>query len=130
MADSRIRAALSCTLDYEKILSKDLKDILEKVASSCSCTLDMIFLPFTTVCSSLMGFAEIKTHRDEINFSRPNVMWTMVAADPGEYNNYEFRDHGFCFAMSIQVHTYMNTNLGTHLSSFLAFDMDLRQIQR
>ena len=57
-------------------------------------------------------------------------MWTMVAADPGEYNNYEFRDHGFCFAMSIQVHTYMNTNLGTHLSSFLALDMDLRQIQR
>ena len=52
-------------------------------------------------------------------------MWTMVAADPGEYNNYEFRDHGFCFAMSIQVHAYMYTNLGTHRSSFLAFDMDL-----
>ena len=72
-----------------------------------------------------MGFAEIKTDRDEIDVSRPNVMWTMVAADPGEYNNYEFRDHGFCFAMSIQVHAYMYTNLGTHLSSLFAYDKEL-----
>lgn len=44
----------------------------------------MIFLPTMTCISGLMGKCVIKTHREEINFQEPNILWSAVAAPPGK----------------------------------------------
>lgn len=71
--------------DFEvKICNKNLFGLLKELADSVSCKMDMVLLPVLTASCSLMGMAQAKTHREDINFVEPNIMWTCVAAEPGK----------------------------------------------
>lgn len=53
-------------------------------AAQTSTFLAAMFLPVLTVVSGLMGLSVCKTHRDEIDFDQPNILWTCVIAPPGK----------------------------------------------
>lgn len=61
-----------------------LGKVFTGTAAEASVYPSMIVLPCLTSLSSLMGKAVIITHKPQLNFIEPNVLWTAVAAPPGK----------------------------------------------
>ena len=59
------------------------KDLLVAVCQQTSTELEMLYLPVLTAVSGMMGMSVASTHKN-IAFSVPNILWTVVAAAPGE----------------------------------------------
>ena len=68
----------------EQILAEGkFKDILRTSANQTANYIMTLLLPVLTVISGLMGVSTVKTHRREIDFQEPNILWTCVASPPG-----------------------------------------------
>ena len=60
-----------------------LVELFQNMADSASCEVDMFLLPLLTTVCGLMGIAVAETHRKNITFQEPNIIWSCVAAEPG-----------------------------------------------
>ena len=81
----RIDQALSITMDYDSVIkSKNARDIIKKLCSSVVSDTGMVYLPLLTIIAGLMSKSTAITHRTNINFQEPNILWTCVAAEPGK----------------------------------------------
>lgn len=82
----KLTNALSLQPLHEDFITNDkLLQLLKDISDGASCYIDMILWPLLTAASSLMGISTAKTHRNDIFFAEPNVLWTCVAAEPGMF---------------------------------------------
>ncbi|KAF6017304.1 hypothetical protein EB796_024371 [Bugula neritina] len=68
---------------WEVLPNTPLLKLLDETSKEASVNISMLLLPVLTIVSGLMGISTVSTHRDEINFSEPNIIWSAVAAPPG-----------------------------------------------
>lgn len=79
-----INAASNLTINYRDVVKNDkIVSLLERMSNSASCYISMFFLPLLTTVCGLMGISEARTHREDIDFQEPNIIWSCVAAEPG-----------------------------------------------
>lgn len=89
MANTHIHGGISKAVkDNEKLEEilghhSKLMILLNDTAAAASCRVDMILLPVLTAASGLMNTSVATTHRTDIVFEEPNVIWSCVAATPG-----------------------------------------------
>lgn len=57
--------------------------MLQTAACQTANYIAALFLPVLTVVSGMMGKSLCRTHRREIDMEEPNILWTCVAAPPG-----------------------------------------------
>lgn len=82
-----VSKALSDNSRVEDILGESpFTKLLNETASAASCRPDMLLLPVLTTVSGLMNISVCRTHRDEISFEEPNIIWSCVAATPGKFD--------------------------------------------
>ena len=81
----KLQSAYGVVTDHKKLLSHEaLAKLMTSLAVSASCDIDMFFLPLVTTCCGLMGISKAVTHREDIFFEEPNIIWSCVAAEPGK----------------------------------------------
>jgi len=68
---------------WEVLPNTLLVKLLDETSKEASVNISMLLLPVLTIVSGLMGISTVSTHRDEINFTEPNIIWSAVAAPPG-----------------------------------------------
>ena len=66
----------------EVIEEGKLKELLINAAKSTSNYVEMLLLPTLTAVCGLMGRSKARTHEDK-NFQEINIIWSCVAAAPG-----------------------------------------------
>lgn len=83
---NKLKNAYNLDISYEDVLNHErLTTLLKRTADACSCHISMFFLPLITTVCGLMGISVAKTHRENINFEEPNIIWSCVAAEPGNF---------------------------------------------
>lgn len=84
LAENITRAfADNCKLD-DILGDSSFANLLSETPSSASCKRDMFLLPVLTAVSGLMNKCVSRTHRSNISFEEPNIIWSCVASTPGK----------------------------------------------
>lgn len=81
---NKMTRAYEMEVDHRQLINHEgLYKLLQDTANLASCEIDMFFLPLISTCCGLMGISSAITHREKIMFEEPNIIWTCIAAEPG-----------------------------------------------